>query len=188
MRTNLNHICAIPISDRTQTNKANGEKFLHECTFHDAMKFTLQWEGGISKDPQDPGNAGGNATAYGVTQRAYNSYRKKQGYSLKNVTTITNKEVHDLYQIDYFSPLKPKNLSPRHAIALFDTAVNVGVPQAKRLFQKAIQIGDGDKFKTLSSFLDLRRAFYRKLAKREPYSRYLKGWLNRTNALERYLR
>ena len=167
--------------------------------FIDALKFTLKWEGGISYDKHDPGNYGGNATAYGVTQSTYDNYRETKQLPPKSVTKIQHNELNDLYYTKYFKPLQAERLSPKTAKVLFDTAVNIGVKRTAQMYQKVIGsqpdgiIGENTLRQSMLSnedivlhnFLHARDDYYRNLAKSPKFSRYLNGWLNRTNDLRK---
>ena len=86
-----------------------------------------------------------------------------------------------------------------HGIAMYDTAVNMGVSRAVRLAQKALGVReDGiwgpvtrsalrvcDDRKCAAAMCHLRRAKYCELARAHPeLSVFLRGWLRRVEALE----
>jgi lysozyme family protein len=118
--------------------------------------------------PADPGGA----TNKGVTQRVYDDWRERQGLPARDVRQL------DLVQ--------------------FDTAVNMGVGRAVRMLQGALGCGvDGDfgpatrqaaeacsLGATVKAYCDAREGYYRRLAEQKPkLAVFLKGWLNRLNAL-----
>jgi lysozyme family protein len=170
--------------------------------FYDALHFTLSVEGGISRDPHDPGNAGGFATAYGVTQKTYDYWRQKKGFSTQNVMKITWCELESLYYEEYFLPSRSHLLPPKLAIALFDTAVHTGPGRAVKLLQKALRVPADGKLgsmtlratrnqpvpKLLNRFLKERVAFYELLSREKPLlERFLQGWCNRIQLLQQKL-
>lgn len=174
----------------------------HIGVFYDALHFTLSVEGGISRDPHDPGNAGGRATVYGVTQKTYDHWRQKKGFSTQNVTKITLCELKTLYYEGYFLSSYSHLLPPKLAIALFDTAVHTGPSRAVKLLQKALGITADGKFgsltlretrnqpllKLLNRFLKEREAFYELLSQKKPVlQRFLRGWYNRIQLLQQKL-
>jgi lysozyme family protein len=167
--------------------------------FRDALTFTLRHEGGISYDKRDPGNAGGNATAYGIVQSSYDRWRTHNHLPPRHVSKITSAEVQNLYYEDYYLPLQAHILPEPLAIALFDTAVNVGVGRATKLLQQEIGVRADGRIgprtraalnraplrETIRGLLERRRLFYRHLAQNERYSIFLRGWLRRVSELER---
>lgn len=170
--------------------------------FYDALHFTLSVEGGISRDPHDPGNAGGLATAHGVTQKTYDHWRQEKGRSTQNVMKITPCELETLYYEEYFLPSRSHLLPPKLAIALFDSAVHTGPGRAVKLLQKALGITADGKFgpltlqatrkqplpKLLNRFLKEREAFYELLSQKKPVlQRFLRGWCNRIKLLQQKL-
>jgi lysozyme family protein len=96
-------------------------------SFEQAIVFTLKWEGGLSSDPHDPGNAGGNVTNLGVTQPPYDEYRRIKGKQLQSTARITKDEALELYKLLYWSRAGCHEMPDRLAIAHFDWAVNHGV-------------------------------------------------------------
>lgn len=115
--------------------------------FTQALAFTLQHEGKISRDPADPGNwTGGKVgagelkgTRYGISAAAYPNI-DIQGLSLE--------EASRLYRIHYW--MAPKfdqvaAIAPAIAVRLFDLGVNCGTGGAGRMLQRALNtVCDGD--------------------------------------------
>jgi len=79
------------------------------------IAFTLKWEGGYVNNPDDPGGE----TNMGISKRSY------PNEDIKNMT-IERAEI--IYFNDYWLPTgcEDENVSPKLALALFDTAVNCG--------------------------------------------------------------
>lgn len=157
-----------------------------------ALDFVLKWEGGFSNHPNDPGGA----TNCGVTQKTYDIYRKKKKLALQSVKKISPLEVVDVYDKLFWEPIKGDDLKEDVAIALFDWAVNTGVRRAIKHFQLALLVKEdgvmgpitlkaaNDCSKNqLKMFLNIRERFYKKQNK----PMFLRGWLNRLNALRDYL-
>ncbi len=142
--------------------------------FDDALKFTLQWEGGFVNDPDDPGGA----TNMGVTQKVYDAYRKSKKLAAQTVKSITKAEVNDIYLNRYWSPAGCEAMDAKLAMAMFDTAVNFGVGRAKQFLAKCPVPHTG------SAMVDQRIAFRNRRVKANPsQEKFLKGWLNRDHAL-----
>jgi len=164
--------------------------------FHAALPFVLRWEGGFVDHPQDPGGR----THKGVTQRTYDAWRRRQGLVPRDVRRVDDDEVQRIYESDYWLPPRCDLLARHLDLAQFDTAVNMGPGRAVRLLQAAVGAGvDGDfgpqterlvaqadLGATLIAYCDRREAYYRGLVQQRPeLGVFLKGWLNRLNALRR---
>ena len=163
-----------------------------------SLEFTLRWEGGYVNHPKDPGGA----TNKGVTKRVYDAYRKSKGLDQSDVRTITDVEVHDIYENEYWNMARCPTLPIDLDTVQFDTAVNMGVRRAVKFMQKCTDcVPDGawgpktaaavagcDPGKTLRAFCDLRETFYIELINRKPdLSVFRKGWMNRLNDLRGFV-
>ncbi len=166
-----------------------------------AIHFTLDAEGGFTHD-------NGGDTMHGVTQHIYDLFReKKKGLPLQSVRLITDDEVLEIMEDMFWTPAHCKELPDQLAIAHFDWAYNHGPEGATRTLQSALgftaQAVDGvfgprtlqavnvSKVpEIVSNYLNVRRAWYRTAAQKNPakYQSDLNGWLNRVNALEKYLK
>lgn len=159
-----------------------------------ALKFVLRWEGGYANHPNDPGGA----TNKGVTQRVYDAWRLRAGRSKRAVLLISEDEVHDIYEGDYWLAARCDQMAEPLDLVQFDTAVNMGVGRAIRFLQAAVEVqADGDFGPaTLSAvqsadprrvaqlYCDIRERYYHSLATQNPkLAVFLKGWLNRLNDL-----
>ncbi len=169
-------------------------------SFEQAIVFTLKWEGGLSSDPHDPGNAGGNVTNLGVTQPPYDEYRRLKGKPLQSTARINKDEALELYKLLYWSRAGCHEMPDRLAIAHFDWAVNHGVGGAVGDLQRCVgTFADGGygpltsaaikayleahgEDALLTAYLSRRENFYA----RGPV-RYRQGWMNRLGALREYL-
>ena len=164
--------------------------------FDASLPFVLRWEGGYVDHPDDPGGRTNN----GVTQRAYDRWRSRQDEAPRDVRLIEDEEVHAIYETGYWRPPRCDLLRRRLDLVHFDTAVNMGVRRAVRLLQESVGCGvDGifgpvttqaaascDLSGTTRAYCDSREAYYRRLAESRPKLRvFLRGWLNRLDALRR---
>lgn len=164
--------------------------------FQTALPFILRWEGGYVNHPNDPGGA----TNKGVTQKVYDGWRQARGLALRDVRKLTQRELQAIYEAGYWVPPRCPQLPGPLNLVQFDTAVNMGVGRAVRMLQAAVGAGvDGafgpatqrcvdqaDLGTALQSYCALRETFYRDLAARNAKLQvFLKGWLNRLNALRR---
>lgn len=159
-----------------------------------ALPFILQWEGGFVDDPDDPGGR----TNKGITQKTYNGWREKHDLPPADVKDISDREVDEIYAEFYWVPPHCPELVRSLDLIQFDTAANMGVRRAIKVLQEALHCEpDGDfgpitaeaaercdPFTTMLTYCDIREGFYRRLAERKPkLKKFLKGWLNRLNAL-----
>jgi lysozyme family protein len=164
--------------------------------FLSALPFVLRWEGGFIDHPSDPGGR----TNKGVTQKVYDGWLARQGLSAADVKMITDAEVRAIYEADYWLPPRCNILQDPLSLVQFDTAVNMGAGRAVRFLQTAVgcgvdgKFGDGtlkavqncDQAAAITAYCDTREAFYRRLAEKRPdLGVFLKGWLNRLNALRK---
>lgn len=165
--------------------------------FTNALPFILRWEGGFVDDPADPGGR----TNKGVTQMTYDSWRGRQGLARRDVKLIDDGDVAAIYQNDYWLPPRCDVLGSPLDLAVFDTAVNMGVRRSVRILQTALACGvDGnfgpttvaaaagcDVGETVAEYCRIREGIYRGLAAKRPaLAKFLKGWLNRLNALRQF--
>ena len=164
------------------------------ASYQKALRFILRWEGGFVDDPADRGGR----TNRGVTQRTYDSWRSRQGLAPRDVKDIEEAEVSAIYEGDYWIPPRCDILASPLDLAEFDTAVNMGVRRSVRILQTVLGCGVdgafGDTTKTAAANCDpgdavvqyckVREGIYRGIVQRDPtQARFLKGWMNRLNAL-----
>jgi lysozyme family protein len=164
--------------------------------FEAALPFVLRWEGGFVDHPKDPGGR----TNKGVTQRVYDAWGRRQGRPPRDVKQIEDAEVHRIYESGYWIPPRCDLVAQPLDLVQFDTAVNMGSGRAVRFLQSAVGCDvDGDfgpkteravaacdRGTALARYCSAREAFYRRLVENKPdLGVFLKGWLNRLNALRR---
>lgn len=138
----------------------------------------------------DPLDAGG-LTKFGIAQN------KNPCVDVENLTW---EDALRIYETEYWAKCGAEFLPLSVAIAHFDCAVNLGVSQAGKILQRAVGadpdgvVGpktiaaalDVDQLLLLHSILGARRAFYYKVVERKPaQGRFLHGWLNRVNEVEK---
>ena len=162
--------------------------------FEDALKLTLGFEGGVSNHKEDRGGL----TNFGVTQNAYDRFRRLTGQYLRSVVDISDLEVMTIYRVEYWQASHCDDMPARIAMCVFDAAVNHGPGRAIRLLQEALNVpADGvfgprtkdalersDEADTIRRFLDARQDFYADIIERDPTQiKFAKGWTNRVIAL-----
>jgi len=166
------------------------------AAFEKCIPFILRWEGGFVDHPNDPGGR----TNRGVTQKVYDQWRARQGKAAQDVKHIDEAEVHAIYESGYWLPPRCDVLLDPLDLVQFDTAVNMGVGRAVRMLQRCVGCepdGDfgpntkkaveaADCANTVAAYCDAREAYYRRIATTNPkLAIFLRGWLNRLNALRR---
>ena len=144
--------------------------------FKKALQFVLKWEGGYVNNPNDKGGV----TNKGITQGTYNSWLISKGQQRKDVKFISQNEVEEIYYKNYWLKAGCQNMSKKFAVLAFDTAVNMGVGRVQE-FLKAAQWKDPERF------IKAREAKYREFANYGNQKIFLKGWLNRLNALKTFI-
>lgn len=139
-------------------------------TFTLALNFSLRWEGGekYTNDPVDPGGE----TKWGISKRAYPDV---------DIKSLTRTEAELLYKKDYWDKAGCEKMEPKMAIAVFDAAVNCGVGRVRSWLSEKTE-------PDVRWFIQRRIQYYLDLVKKKPaLNKYIKGWLNRTNDLSKYV-
>lgn len=150
-----------------------------------ALPFVLKWEGGYVNDPDDKGGA----TNRGITQYTYNSWLKSLGRATKDVRNLTMSEVSEIYHKNYWLKSGCDKMSDKFALLVFDTAVNMGAGTVKATGRtRAEEFLRAAQWKYPDKFLQARRAKYHEFAKYGNQKKFLQGWLNRVNDLERVMK
>ena len=159
--------------------------------FDTAIAFVLKYEGGYVHDPDDPGGE----TKYGISKRQYPDL---------DIAGLTEDQAKDIYRLDYWTRNLCNQLPGPVAMAVFDTAVNMGSHRAGILLQEAannlfkggdrpLLVVDGDIGpKTVTTVaksagvgrIPLYLVHDMMLRRIEHYvnlnrAKYLKGWINR---------
>ncbi len=164
-----------------------------------ALGFVLQWEGAYSNHPNDRGGP----TNYGITQRTFNE-AKKQGIindAVMNIQKLTLDDAKRIYKKMYWDKINGDVLPVDLSIALFDTAVNMGVATSVIMLQDILNvtqdgiIGSQTLFAIENyngnlayDFLNERETRYKTIVEDNPsQGSFLKGWLNRVADLRDYL-
>lgn len=148
-----------------------------DINFQKAINHLFKLEGGYSNNKFDKGGA----TNYGITQKTYNAYLKKQNLQNKKVKDITKEESMSIYYREYWLPSGANKITDfKLAYLLFDSCVNHGLGCGKSLYKKS----NGD----FQKFIDLRREKYLAIVKNNPTQKiFLKGWLNRLSYINKHL-
>ena len=143
--------------------------------FNEFMPFIFKWECVYNKagkvvsenDPSDPGGL----TKYGVDQRSHPKV---------NIKDLTESQALDIYRLEYWDKNKIESMPAKLGEAYFNCCVNCGAGRAKKLL-----VGND----TPAKFILAQEGFYHRLAASNPkLKKFLKGWLNRTQDLRRFLK
>lgn len=94
--------------------------------FGQALQHVLAFEGGFSDHPDDPGGA----TNQGITQKAYDAWRRSKVLDVRSVKRIEPLEVEQIYFDLYWLKVGAHQLPAPLAFVMFDAAVNHGVGRA----------------------------------------------------------
>lgn len=100
-----------------------------------ALAHVLQFEGGYSDHPRDPGGA----TNLGITIEVLRSYRG-QSVTKDDVRALTVAEAARIYRERYWDAASCAALPSGLDLAVFDCAVNQGVGRATRFLQQAARV------------------------------------------------
>ncbi|MBN8550173.1 MAG: peptidoglycan-binding protein [Deltaproteobacteria bacterium] len=162
-------------------------------TFETALAIVLKAEGGLSSDPQDRGNRGGNVTMQGVTQRVYDEFRALHKTPLRSVAHITPQEVKQLYYEMYWLGGRCNRLPIPVAVAHFNASVNLGRSGAAGILQEALDVRidkvigrrtiqaalQVDSYSAAERYQNLVARKYQAIASVDSNKKYLTGWLHR---------
>lgn len=157
----------------------------------------MRWEKGI----HHPTLADVNPTKDGITQRFYDAVAKQNGWRRVSVFDLTDPEIAMCYRL-IWEQSKAIQMPRLLACVHFDCSVNMSGPRANRVLQRALGVmADGVIGpRTLEAAqkalapevakrqIHWRRTEYSDLVAMKPILRtFLDGWINRTNALGRYI-
>lgn len=175
-------------------NKIDGGTALaNDATFREALKLVLKFEGGVSSDPRDNGNSGGNATNQGITQATYNRYRDLHKAPQRSVLKMTEGERDQIYYQFYWKEARCDELPHNLAVLCFNSAVNMGVaanarmlcdsmglPRSSRVSDAIIHsVRQYESVSLAEHYTSLVEQRYKLIAERGQNHRYLNGWLRR---------
>jgi hypothetical protein len=153
--------------------------------FKIALAFTKKVEGGLSMNPNDPGNwTGGRVdsgelkgTNFGISAAAY------PNLDIKNLTI---EQAEAIYKRDYWDTINGDSIPFPASTAVFDFAVNSGPSRALRFWREIKSEYEGKSdVEALNAFQNKRRDFFRGLS---TYDTFGSGWENRLNSLDEELR
>ena len=161
-----------------------------------AKKLTLKIEGDFQNDPRDKGNwTGGDVgkgelkgTKYGISAAAFPH---------EDIKNLTKERAEYLFKKMYWDKSKCDFLPDPLSIAVFDYAINSGVPQAIKDLQRCLYvtvdgiignqtIGAANRIpvrKVLENYINRRREFVIELSEKPKYRQYRNGWVFRVGEI-----
>jgi len=144
--------------------------------FDRALTFVLKHEGGLVDDKDDTGGL----TNLGISIRAHPELSREE------IKTLTPQKAGAIYRKSYWSPISGDNLPWPLCLAVFDTAVNMGVSRALS-FLSGTGLGLDPKQRA-QIVVNQRRAKYDDLIRQRPVmKKYRKGWMTRLADLEKLI-
>jgi lysozyme family protein len=167
--------------------------------FNTPLPFVLKWEGGYSNHSQDRGGE----TKYGITNNTFNK-AKEQGIidsSLATVRDLSLQDAKNIYEIEYWNKINGNALPSDLSVAVFDTAVNMGVTASVKMLQDILGVSqdgivgpqtlsaiENYNGNLVSDLLNARETRYMEIAEKDQrQNAFLKGWLNRVNDLRDFV-
>jgi lysozyme family protein len=108
--------------------------------FRQSLSLVLAHEGGYVNHPKDPGGP----TNKGITQKVYDAYCDYMHLKRQSVINIQDSEVSDIYNKQYWRPIKADSLPCGLDYAVFDFGVNSGLARAAKYLQIAVGFKGSD--------------------------------------------
>jgi lysozyme family protein len=136
--------------------------------FQKALNFTLEYEGGWSLNPHDPGGA----TMRGIT-RVTLSHELGRMATLTELRNISPELVASIYRKKYWNLIGANDLPPGVDLMLFDIAVNMGGGRAEQWDEATHNLQPKVRITRLN---ELRMGFWRRLA---TWAYFGRGWTRR---------
>lgn len=150
------------------------------------MPFIFEWEGGYDNDPDDPGGE----TKYGIDKRSHPN---------EDIKNLTKARATEIYWESYWLPTHSEDFPKGAGEVVMNIGVNAGNGRAAKWLQQAVGVAADGAIgpKTIAAatsftgdlaqiLLDRTEEHYRSIA-RGRLAKFLKGWLNRNNALRKYV-
>lgn len=108
--------------------------------FQAAYRRTLNFEGGLSNDPDDHGGL----TKYGITQATWSAYCKATGRAVSSVSRITHEDAEAVYERNYWHAAGLDRIEGRVPQTvlneIYDAGVNCGIGASAKFAQAAYNL------------------------------------------------
>jgi len=171
------------------TKPAEPEK-VAQSNFLKCFEIVLGREGGFTNHPADKGGP----TNLGITIGVLKEWRDAE-VTIEDVQNLTREEAREIYRTRYWNLLKCDELPKGVDLVVFDFGVNAGPSRAAKMLQKIVGAdADGSVGPVtiaackmmpakdiVTKMSQERLEYYRGLSNA---ATFLKGWTNRTNAVE----
>lgn len=158
--------------------------------FAASLRLTLEFEGGYSDEPGDPGGP----TNLGVTLATWSDWIGHPA-TPQMIEGLSLADVGGLYRARFWDAVNGDNLPGGLDCAVFDAGVNIGPETAAKLLQQLLSVlQDGvigvNTLKAIGQFAvpdlierfsDARIAFYQRLP---GFGEFGSGWTRRTRSIE----
>jgi lysozyme family protein len=105
-----------------------------DAVFEQCLDIVLAHEGGFVRNPFDPGGA----TNLGITHKTLSRARGNKA-SADEVWSLSKAEAGTIYRRFYWDAIRASEMPAGIALAVFDFAVNSGVPRAVCVLQSALE-------------------------------------------------
>lgn len=163
------------------------------ANFDKCLKFILQFEGGFTNDPKDPGGP----TNLGITQSTLSAFIGRQA-TIAEVRALTPAKAGAIYRAKFWDHVNGDNLPVGIDLAVFDFGVHSGPSRGVAALQRAVKVADdgslgpvttaaanrADPATTINAICDDRMAFIEK-TKAFKVPRFQKGLINRVTKCRR---
>lgn len=106
-----------------------------DASYPTAIAFTLNYEGGKSNNPKDPGGK----TNQGVTQNTFAAYMRNNKAPVRDVYTMTDTERDAIYRSQYWNMVHGDDLPAGVDMVTFDAGVNSGPGKGIKWLQQALK-------------------------------------------------
>ncbi len=109
-------------------------------SFAHALAFVIDSEGGLTTDPDDPGNWTGGKVGFGLC-RGTKFGISAAAYPGLDIASLTCDEAATIYRRDYWARIEGDTLPQALALIVFDATVNAGVEAATCWLQRSLGVG-----------------------------------------------
>jgi lysozyme family protein len=143
-----------------------------DSNFQRSLAVTLQYEGGWSDNPTDPGGA----TMRGITLATFRRWFPNA--TKADLKAISAENVGTIYRQDFWNPINGDSLASGVDLATFDASVNSGVGRGKQWLNASLGGSNADTVKRICA---KRLGFMQSL---KIWKTFGKGWAKRVAAIE----
>lgn len=180
--------------------------------FDIAHIFTARAEGGFVNNPGDPGGP----TKYGVSLRLLRSFgidiNHDGDIDQNDIRDLTPAQAEQLLHDHFWTPLHCDEMPLPLAVAVYDTAVNMGPGRATTFLQQTLNFFPGPSLAAdgeigpqtlgrleqvaeppgnlallVSQYINRRERAYAALGARPQFAAFLGGWMRRIHELREYI-